>query len=287
MVYYKKCLVGYIDILGFKELVHSSTTSSDSLCLIDDVLESFKALERKGKWSKDLIDIEEDAQRKGLQLFELTEKIKCTCFSDSIAISVEVSENDINEKASTFIANLSRIGAKLLCKGVLIRGAITIGDVVHKSNGVFYGTGLIEAYLLESNTASQPRIIISEKLINSLNYPLNAKRDRYPYHQYIDRFADGCAGFTQLIYYQVMQKSTILAKKALQEALSQIRLVIIKGLDSHFENPSIFMKYMWLKEEYSKLIILEEKMKKEILDVESAESRHNIHYGYVNQYYVE
>ena len=282
ITHYKKCLVGYIDILGFKDMVYSSKNCQDKLSLIDGVLESFKQLETKSLWSRDVVDVEEDAQRKDMDLFDLTKNIKCTCFSDSIAISVEVSKNDVNEKASTFIANLSRIGAELLCKGVLIRGAITIGDVVHKRNGVFYGTGLIEAYQLEASTASQPRIIISTNLINQLNYPLNAKRDRYPYHQYLDRYEDGCVGFSQLMFYQVMQNSTIITKGQLADSLLQIRTVIINGLDSHFESPTIFLKYKWLMEEYRKLIIFNDD-KKEILDVELPDSRHNIHYAYINQ----
>lgn len=59
-------------------------------------------------------------------------------------------------------------------EGILIRGAITIGNLYHKS-GVILGKGMIEAYHLELKSAVYPRIILSKTLIKELNYPLLAK----------------------------------------------------------------------------------------------------------------
>ncbi|MEH6309063.1 hypothetical protein RYH73_25655 [Olivibacter sp. CPCC 100613] len=96
----------------------------------------------------------------------------------------------------------------LLEKGVLIRGDITLGNIIQKENGIVFGQGLIHAYILETKNAKYPRLVLSNKLIKSLNYPIETKKDRYPYHPYIERFDDGCVGFHQMIHYQVLQSWT-------------------------------------------------------------------------------
>lgn len=72
---------------------------------------------------------------------------------------------------STLIANLAYVGAILFEKGILIRGGLTIGDIIHESNGVVFGQGLIDAVMLETKNAKSPRIVLSDKLITELNYP--------------------------------------------------------------------------------------------------------------------
>ena len=91
-------------------------------------------------------------------------------------------------------------------------------------------------------------------MIKELNYPLLSKRNRFPYHQYIYRFEDGCVGFHQIIFYQVMQTESSI-KKILKYDLESIRLTIIAGLDNSFEKPSVFEKWKWLANEYNKLAI--------------------------------
>ncbi len=135
---------------------------------------------------------------------------------------------------STLIVNLAYIGTILIKKGILIRGGITIGNLVHNEDGIVFGQGLIDAYMLESKAAKFPRIILSNKLIGQLNYPLLSKRERYPYHLYVERFHDGCAGFHQMIFYQVMKCSTFLTKETTVRDLDVIRKMIVGGLDSSF-----------------------------------------------------
>lgn len=69
-------------------------------------------------------------------------------------------DNNINEMASSLIVNLAYIGAILMEQGILFRGSITIGNIVHRDNGKVFGQGLIDAYLLESKSAKNPRVIL-------------------------------------------------------------------------------------------------------------------------------
>ncbi len=292
-VSYEKRIVAFIDILGFKEIVKESESDPSKIDLLYSALHFLKVWETSDRWDLKLVEIEEDAQKKGVDNFDIRGKTNSTSFSDSIVISVKVDDNT-NEMCSTLIVNLAFIGAVLLEKGILFRGGITIGNIIHRENGTVFGQALIDAYLLESKSAKYPRIILSDKLIKELNYPLQAKRDRYPYHQYIDRFEDGCAGFHQMIYYQVVESWIEMTKEKLINSLEKVRKVIITGLDKSFQNPDIYEKYVWLKDQYNKLIILkdfdfetksEENIKMKIRELNEGLSEHNIHHSYTDKYY--
>jgi len=254
---YQRRIIAFIDILGFKEIVRQSEYDSSKMELLYSVLDYLKDWEASDKWDLKFVEIEEDAQKKGVENFDIRGKTNSTSFSDSIVVSVKV-DNNINEMTSTLIANLAYIGAILIEKGILFRGGITIGNIIHNQNGTVFGQGLIDAYLLETKSAKYPRLVLSDKLIEELNYPLKAKSDRYPYHQYLNRFDDGCNGFHQMIYYQVTQSWIEMTNDKLISSLANIRKAIVKGLDTYFESPDIFEKYRWLKEQYNKLIIIDD-----------------------------
>lgn len=279
---YKKRIIAFIDILGFKEIVKKSERSNKQLMVIKEALQFLKNREIPNKWNIQLIEIEEDAQKKNLDDFDISNRTNSSAFSDSIVVSVQFDESNLNESLSTLVANLSFVGSKLMTDGILIRGAITIGNIIHTDTGVVFGQGLIDAYYLETRSAKYPRIIISEKLINMLNYPLERKRNRYPYHQYLKRFDDGCLGFHQLIYFQVLQSWVKMSKVRLETGLRRVKKTIINGLDSSFESPDVHEKYLWLKNEYNDLIILEATLPK-IIGVREKAHEHNIHYEFSNR----
>lgn len=290
---YETRVIAFIDILGFKEIIKQSDKDSSNIELIYSVLDYFKKLEIADNWDLRLVEIEEDAQKRGVENFDIKGKINSTAFSDSIVISVKAGDN-INEMTSSLIANLAYVGSIFLEKGILFRGGLTYGNIIHDSNGIVFGQGLIDSYKLESNFAKYPRIILSDKLIEKLNYPIDTKRDRYPYHQYIDRFADGCVGFNQMIYYQVMEAWIEMTTEELTEKLDKVRKVIVNGLDTSFEKPEVFEKYKWLKDQYNAMIILgdynlktktgtkSEDIKIKIFDLNENIAGQNIHYSHTD-----
>jgi len=290
---YEQRIITFIDILGFKEIIKQSESDTSKIETIYSVLDFLKTWEAPEKWDLRLVEIEEDAQKKGVEHFDIRGKTNTTAFSDSIVISVNI-DNNINEMMSTLVVNLGYIGTVLLEKGILFRGGITYGNVIHKENGIVFGQGLIDAYLLESKSAKYPRLILSNKLIGKLNYPLEEKRNRYPYHQYIERFEDGCVGFHQMMYYQVLQGWDEMTQENLIKSLDSVRKTIVKGLDTSFENPEVFEKYSWLKEQYNRLIILddfnfetqtEENIKIKIRALNEDIAGQNIHYSYTDDFY--
>lgn len=281
---YEERLIAFIDILGFKDIVRKSERSPSNINLIYDSLTFLKGREKSSNWDLQFIEIEEDAQKRNLKEFDISNRTICSSFSDSIAVSVACNDTNINESFSTLITNLSYVGATLMSKGILYRGGMTVGNLIHTLDGIIFGQGLIEAYELESGAACFPRILISDKLIKKLNYPLESKSERYPYHQYLKRFKDGGVGFHQMIYFEVLQSWVEMSESKLKESLIKIKNTIIKGLDSSFEYPRIFEKYLWLKEEYKDLAIKKE-LKPHFYELNEKISKNNIHYSHTDEVY--
>lgn len=261
---YEQRLVVFIDILGFKGIIQKSESDNRLLQVVMEAIEFLKTFEVPESWNTTLVEIEETAQKKVLESFDIKSNVQCTCFSDSVVVSVLCDETNINEAASTLIANLSLLGASLIKVGVLVRGGMSLGKLIHRNTGIVMGQGMISAYEIESRLAKYPRIVLSSKLLERLNYPIMKKRDSYPYHQYIKRYSDGCAGFSQLRYFQVLQSWIEYTPSQLSNDLAQAKKTIVTGLNENFERPEVYEKYLWLKAEYDNLVILEEGAKQEI-----------------------
>lgn len=282
---YNKYIVAYIDILGFKELVSKSEINQKDFIKIHKALNKFTLLKNKEFWeeARILMSVEEDVQKKIETDFYIDHMVHCSCFSDGVIIAVEAGEK-INERCSALIALLAKISNELLREKIAIRGAISYGNLfINDSSDIYFGNALIEAYTLESTISKYPRIILSANLIKELNYPLLNKADRMPYHQYIERFSDGTAGFSPLIYLQVMENAPdVLSEEELEKALNESLTAITMGLDENIECPYRYEKYSWLMERYNKLIIFNTS-KNKIYTPDDVDSRHNIHFETVTR----
>lgn len=173
----------------------------------------------------------------------------------------------------------------MLTEGILIRGGITYGKLIHSESGIVLGQALIDAYKTESKLSVYPRVILSKKILGELNYPLTTKKNRYPYHQYLYRFHDGCVGFHQLIFFQVIQSWIEMSNDKLKQNLLKAKKTIISGLDNNLDNPYVFKKFDWLKNQYNRLIILEDKIKYPIRELNEGIAGNNIHFSYTDDFY--
>lgn len=284
---YEPYIVAFIDILGFKDIVNKSESETNEFNKILDVLNKFKGIEKPETWKEAniLVDIEECAQKKNLSEFDISGIVKCNCFSDCITVFVNADTN-INERFSTLVAFLSKISCELLQDGIFIRGAITYGNLyINNDASVFFGKAMNKAYTLESTIAVYPRILLSKEIVSVLNYPILEKRNRYPYHQYIERFNDGTVGFTPLIFFQVMQSaSDIFNETTFHEALTRARYSIIDAIDNNIDNPHLYEKYSWLRDRYNNLYVNAPYHKDIIIDTNSPDSYSNIQFRPINEF---
>ncbi len=146
---YQQCLVSFIDLLGFAQLINT--------------------------WPSPFI-------AKALHIFTLTnedhgsqdERIKIIQFSDSIIRKCNT-YHDPNDEFGIYsplikeLKCLAAIQFNLACwYGLFLRGGITYGEIF-SDFGMTFGPAIIEAYILESEEAIYPRILVHQSLINSLS----------------------------------------------------------------------------------------------------------------------
>lgn len=149
---YKRHVIAFIDILGFKRAIKDKTVDTQS---IRNILKSFKSSESS-----------QYVLRDG-ESTTITPNV--VAFSDNIAITVCPSDDKVTETQALF-AVLNHIHQAISCSiknGLLVRGAITVGELYFE-NGMIFGPALIEAAELEK-AAKYPRVIFSDESLKILN----------------------------------------------------------------------------------------------------------------------
>lgn len=172
---YEERIVAFLDILGFKNRIAETHVDKSKVGGVYSVLTFLGAFGDNGKndWSVDkilnslpFVKNTIDDEIKKYDITKITKIVNCTCFSDSIVVSVPYDNKNIHYRIFSVIANLLLIGGRLLQGGVLLRGGVTIGKIIHKTNSVVMGPAMIEAYEMECKEAVYPRVILSDKLGN-------------------------------------------------------------------------------------------------------------------------
>jgi len=143
---YENRAVAFIDILGFRSLIRQRKERD-----ILDVLSTPPSF---------------DDMFRTMSSSELDFQV--TRFSDSIVCSMRIPHRK-NLGAGLFVAAYAgHLALEMLAKGILVRGAITAGQLYHREDIVF-GPAMVDAYELESKHAHYPRIIVLDKLAGAIN----------------------------------------------------------------------------------------------------------------------
>lgn len=176
---YNNSIVVFLDILGFKNKILSAKTNSE-------VEQIFDMLTYINAWNtsdgKNLFIEAKDFSResyvklKNEQFEQIQKELHVSYFSDSFVITLPYEENDLNTKLFLIIHSLANLMSKLARANFFTRGGISIGKMFHKDN-VFFGHAFLESYELESEIATYPRVILSDKLNEIANTMPYVKQD--------------------------------------------------------------------------------------------------------------
>ena len=250
LIYHDR-LVAFVDILGFKDAVNKSG-GTDEWCVnirkkinrLIDNNESFQLY-------NDAFKVLYKDQIKG----QAEETAEITFFSDCIVFSSESAKN-INDTITTyfleFIVNLAIETANF---GFLLRGGITFGKIRHDHNKCF-GPAMNRAYLLESETAVYPRILIDGFALkelaqdnfihNSIKYISPDKSDGLLFLDYL----------AQKEYYEKNNNYNDYEGNKLDynRFLKNTKKLIMDNLYQHQNNKKVYEKYLWYKNYYNDTI---------------------------------
>jgi hypothetical protein len=202
-----------------------------------------------------LKSIQEDAEM-------LDNDINVTHFSDSMVISYNIT----NKNQLVFILMALRdMTIELAKEGIFLRGAITRGEFFHEANKLF-GPALVEAYELESQVATYPRIIISRDVLWYENF---SKELETASQENIKEFvtADEMDGWHYVDYIQVASQFTPIADYF--GYIEKILQHISEQLDSHV---GVKIKYAWLNRKINQA--LQDLIENAQLDISVSEQTH-------------
>ena len=169
-IHYKKSLLAYLDLIGFKEMVRESVKSNekaDHIYKLLQVQHHTTQIINKGKPSPP---------------GEISE-LKATAFSDNIVLSL-VGMTD--EMFNSFVHVVAYFQWKSIDYYSFLRGAIVFGDNCQEGETVF-GPALIKAYEMERKVAMWPRVVVDPQLIRLLS----AKNRRHVFNVILSKGADG------------------------------------------------------------------------------------------------
>ena len=123
-----KRYVGFLDIMGFKDMVLKSKN--------DDIYDMMKRIDNHLK-----------SNLKTSSILASKNLIKTTTFSDSIII---YSKSDSKESLKSFVLYLSWFYFQLLIEKIPFKGAVALGEMtVDSVRSIYFGQPLIDAYLLQ------------------------------------------------------------------------------------------------------------------------------------------
>lgn len=238
---YENRIVLFLDILGFKSIIEKTIDKEkdveDNILRLYSNLKFIKKFLLKQLKSESLVN-------------EPNYSLRVTQFSDSIIISFI---NDGNTTLLKLIGSIQQLIVKLANEGILCRGAISYGKLIH-DNKVIFGPALNDAYETESTAAIYPRVILDKSIIElgkktQLNlfgkeqvnnedliygYLSQDSDDKY----YIDYFPNNFWSYKYIT--------------SIKPYLANLRQIIIYGLRN--KSPGLKSKYGWMKNKYNKML---------------------------------
>lgn len=154
-VAYSPHLVTYLDIMGFRNLIENKSPG-----FISKVIRLWKQETALGSESQNYhVDFKQ--------------------FSDLIVVTCPInSRENVKTRPGLVFWEVQRLmfaQARLIEEGILVRGAVTVGNIV-KSYREIYGPAILQAYELESRTAIFPRIVIDERILTELKRNILLRR---------------------------------------------------------------------------------------------------------------
>lgn len=247
---YKRRVIAFIDILGMSDEVLKVKTCKQ----VKDILEFFSSMSKHTKIDKRDVSIISDTIVLSCD-FEEFEPILELVFRGS-----GITHRD-NERISSFLLDIAHLQFDCLYKfDILLRGAITIGDIYQNEKYVF-GDGLSRAHKLEKK-AIYPRIIIDNSIATLYAKLTYSENDKCPpfvsydddgkyYIDYIDKFSKNHLPHLTENYDFNLYRRKI--KNKIDYGLNKFNIIGIENENDKSSASSIREKYLWLQKKYTQL----------------------------------
>lgn len=228
---YRPSLAAFIDILGFQELLGTSSAKEVHEHLVR--LQRFTAPED--------YDLLAEADISVVNWFQVSDA------------AVRLRHYDTKYHDGALYYELSDLGvaqAELAAKGVFIRGGLAAGNASSgpEGKGPAFGPAIAEAYRTESTVAIYPRICLSQSVIDTYASDDRLKADHHlPKHdeEYVRSMIRSSRSGPWIDYMKIMAETV-------DDQLDHLRFCTDHGaaiqeqLTKHANNRRVLEKYLWL-----------------------------------------
>lgn len=224
---YESRIVCFIDILGFSNLIKSTTDkSNEGVKNLNNICQALN-----------LIDIFRKIMSEKLPI----EDVKTTQFSDSLVISFPWNEN--NNSILTAFMTIKYMQIYLIKEyNMLMRGGIVIGDVIHDDQ-LIVGPAMIAAYQLESKCAVSPRIVIDPKVSYRYKKVLKKQSEsEWSDNNIIHKDSDDTS---YIDYFNFDPKDNMFSGQEKLDYFKQLCKIVAVNVES--SDMSIRIKYLWMR----------------------------------------
>lgn len=244
---YKDSYVAFLDVLGFKEMVHNKEDKKLTTYFnaVNQVITGLRNIIKK-------------------------QNIGYIVISDSIILTLSKAldvHSDIENLRQLCIA-IRRIQLELAINDIWLRGAVTSGQTYFdQTNNQIVGPAYINAYLLEDELAVFPRVILDNKLLSDLDFENS--------DQFIITINDGDDDKNVLYDWR---KNISVSKHTIEQDVplfidylsdildvqESLHRVINNIKSSMYSNTRIFKKFRWVADYLYTILLREENKNREI-----------------------
>lgn len=229
----KKSVVAFIDILGYKGQVKKAFEEKKGEALLRKLRKAFDE-------TYDHIKDEADKILPQLASKKLSWIVKG--FTDNIVIGYPI-KDDAEPEMGTMFSILSYFQLMMIIQGFFIRGGIDVGEL-YMDDEIIFGNGLLEAYEVEQNLASDPRIVLSKIALKytKIHISYYARPEAAPQIELLLKDRDGQVFINYLSPILEFVNEGFVA----EEELLKHKEVVELRLKEYVSEPAIWSKYFWV-----------------------------------------
>lgn len=223
-VNYEQKYVAFIDIIGFRSIIDDKDAFWIKKNIYDDI-RKVDTLFRADIFSESMPN-------------SAFKELEFIILSDSVIISIPVvAEHALDVLLITCITLQEMFFTR--SNPILLRGGITAGEFLHFDQ-ITFGPALVKAYLLESEVAIYPRIVIDKKI----NISEENVKSRLLMKLMCEIDFDGCQFINYIIF-------SILKNRRETEICSSIKDYIQTNREAYKHDERKYAKYNWLTSKYN------------------------------------
>lgn len=249
---YENKLVAFVDLLGFKKAIFESESDTNIKKSVDKAIYSYLQLKTLNDLHTQLV--KEKGINKGLY--------DIAFFSDCFVISCKKQSDKQKNLYIDFFKGLVNISFKLLSIGFLIRGGVTYGLLYHQDN-MIYGPAMNRAYLLESQQAKYPRILVDGYALQEISKDEHSREimqyispDKTDGMMFIDYLSQE-EYFEENDNYWNCNNERLTYGQLFSQAKDQIEM----SIETFKEQNKVLDKFNWFKDYHNNTVLKSESLK--------------------------